>query len=285
MFFCALAAWNFYEGPPRYRWLAVLIVVSFTPTLLVLKCGQSGLLILTGAIAFLYCERQQRGWLMGASTVLLAFKPQLVFLFWWALLFWSLHRRQWQVLGGGLLTGLLLTAIPSWFHARVLLDYFATLLYHHSPQTNITPTLGSLLRLGLGREHVWLQLLPMLAGLVAFPFYYWRHRLRWNWAEQLPRLLLVSLVLTFYEWPFDMVVLLLPILQTTVELVRTPERARLVGAGLFLVLFNLGSLLLNLTEANQLAFLWMPPSLLLAYLLLHQVPAPAPRVPLLAGEG
>ena len=91
--FCADWAWRYYQGPASYRWLAWALALTFVPTLIVLRAGQIGPLILLGIVGFLHFERKGRLFLAGAACVLIAVKPHLVFLFWIALGLWALGGR------------------------------------------------------------------------------------------------------------------------------------------------------------------------------------------------
>ena len=66
-----------------------------------------------------------------------------------------------------------------------------------------------------GWQKSWLQFLPSALGLAWFAFYWPRVRRAWRWEEQMPLLLLVSLLTTAYGWPFDLVILLPAVIQIT----------------------------------------------------------------------
>src|SRR5260370_10073385 len=109
--FCADWIWRYYQGPSAYRWLSWALALTFIPTMMVLRAGQIGPLILLGIVGFLHFERQGRLFLAGAACVLIAIKPHLLFLFWIALALWALKGRRWRVLIGGIGTGGCATAI------------------------------------------------------------------------------------------------------------------------------------------------------------------------------
>src|SRR5262249_30090088 len=94
--FCAGALWRLHRGPPRRRWLAWAVAFTFLPTHFLLWSGQIAPFILLGVIVFLSEQGRGRLWSAGAATVLIAIKPQLVYLFWVALLLWSIDRRRWS---------------------------------------------------------------------------------------------------------------------------------------------------------------------------------------------
>jgi hypothetical protein len=86
----------------------------------------------------------------------------------------------------------------------------------------------------------------------------------------MPLLLLVSFVTASYgAWPFDLVVLLLPIVQLAV-LVQTADRRSLfaLALGAYLLINGL-ALTLNLLQFTSKWFVWMAPALLVSYVILR----------------
>jgi hypothetical protein len=291
IFFCADWTWSYYQGPAGYRWLAWVLALTFVPTLIVLRAGQIGPLILLGIVGFLHYERKGQFFLAGAACVLIAIKPHLVFLFWIALVLWALggrgfgradnisntdsagaspsrsERRRWAVLLGGITTGLVATAIPMLCNPSVCRQYWYALT-HHPPEEWVSLTIGSILRLLFGANHFWLQVVPAIPALVWFGFHWRRHHATWNWGEQMPLLVLVSFLTTFYgAWPFDLVVLLLPVVQAAVWAVQE-RRLRIPALIVYLPIDTL-ALVLNLAGVTSICFIWMTPALLMGYLSLR----------------
>ena len=106
----------------------------------------------------------------------------------------------------------------------------------------------------------------MVPGLLWFVPWWIYHCRHWDWKEQLPWLLLVSVLTTAYGgWPFDLVLLLVPVVHVAVRLQGIEAgRWRAVALG--------GHVLVGLLAAVQLAlgveyfwFIWMCPTLLAAY--------------------
>jgi hypothetical protein len=272
--FCADSLWRLYGGPPRLRWLAWAIAFTFLPTHFLLWSGQIAPAILLGVVVFLFEQRRGRFWLAGAATVLIAIKPQLVYLFWPALLLWSIDRRCWSVLAGAVLTALLALVPPLLCNPAVLWQYSDALL-HHPPAQWISPTIGSMLRLAFGPEKFWLQFVPPLVGLVWFVPHWLRHRRNWDWAEQMPWLLLASFLTASYgAWPYDLVVLLVPVVEAAARLVRRGQHEFLVIAAAGYLGFNILALAMNLLRFSAEWFLWMTPTLLVGYFLSCWSPRP-----------
>jgi hypothetical protein len=266
--FCADWTWRFYGGPKEQRWLAWSLALAFLPTIFVLQSGQIGPLLLLGLVGFLHFHERKLDWLAGAALVLVAIKPHLVYLLWIALLVRSVDRWRWSILGGGMAAGLIALLIPSACNPSVWMQY-RDALAHHPPEQWISPTPGAFLRLLFGAEHFWLQFVPTIAGLAWFALYWLKHRRTWDWPEHLPALMLVSFATASYgAWPFDLVVLLLPVIQAAVWVVsaRNPLMTRIALAAYLSI--NGLALGLNLLRFESLWFVWMTPALLACYLLL-----------------
>jgi hypothetical protein len=265
--FCADWIWRYYQGPSAYRWLSWALALTFIPTMMVLRAGQIGPLILLGIVGFLHFERQGRLLLAGAACVLIAIKPHLLFLFWIALALWALKGHRWRVLIGGIVTGIVATAIPIFFNPEVCQQYWFALT-HHPPEEWVSLTIGSILRLLFGADLVWLQLVPAIPALIWFGFHWRKHHADWAWNEQMPLLTLVSFLTTFYgAWPFDLVILLLPVIQAAVWAVEA-KNLRTAALAMYLVI-DLAALGLILVGVTSIWFIWMTPALLACYLSLR----------------
>ncbi|HKI33776.1 MAG TPA: glycosyltransferase 87 family protein [Gemmataceae bacterium] len=275
---CAAAAWQMFGGSPGRRWVAFGLALTFFPTLITLRMGQLAPLLFAGLLGFLYFLRQGRGLLAGLALLPATLKPQLFHLVWLALLLWAVRARRWSVLCGAALglvvaTGLALAPNPN------VLGEYADVMTHHPPAECLSPTLGSVLRLFFGRERFWLQFLPPMLGVAWLVPHWLRHRCAWDWQEQLPLLLLVSLLTTSYgAWPFDLVVLLLPVLGTAAALSGAVRRSRALGVLAGYLAVNALALALNLCGVDGFWFLWMAPAALVAYLALGRAPAASPSV-------
>jgi hypothetical protein len=278
---CADLLWRHYGGPARYRWVAWVVCFSFLPTLIVLKIGQIAPVILLGAVGFLVCARRRQDWLAGAAATLLVIKPHLTYLFAPALLLWAIERRRWSVLTAAVVTGVVCIAIPLALDPHLFQGYLATST-QHLPRQNKCPTISTVLRLLVDEKAFWLSFVPTALGLVWFLAYYWpRHRRAWDWGDQLPILLFVSFLTTSYgAWSFDLVVLLVPLMQMAVWLWHNPERQTVVAALSAYAAMNALALAINLLGVDYMWFIWMVPALLVAYLVLRarvgRKPVPAP---------
>jgi hypothetical protein len=264
--FCADRLWLLYGGDRERRWVAWLIGLAFLPTLFAVVAGQITPLLLLGAVGFLaFTERKQEA-LAGAAATLLAIKPHLAYLFWIALLLWSVRERRWRTLAGGVCAGLALTAIPLALNPHVVQQYWHTFT-QTPPAQYRSPTLGTVLRLAFGEQHFRLQFLAMVPGLLWFVPYWWLHRRDRNWKEQLPLLLAVSVLTTAYGgWPFDLVLLLLPVLHAaTTAAKRGWNASTFLAVGLFAAINAIAVAQLAL-EVEYFWFIWITPAVLASYL-------------------
>jgi len=265
---CADWAWCFYGGPARHRWLAWIIAYTFSPTLFVLTMGQIGTLILVGVVGFLHFDKRRQWWLAGASAVLIAIKPHLFYLFWIALLLWALDQRRWSALLGGALAGLAATAIPLAFNAAVISQYLHTAL-NDPPFYWATPTLGAVLRLLFGVDKYWLQFAPTMVGLLWFLAYWQRHKRQWDWAEQMPLLLLVSVLTTSYGWEYDQVIVLPAVMQMAVWIYENKQRPTAgLAVGTHLAITSI-AIAINLVVGSNFWYMWLAPAWLLSYILIR----------------
>jgi hypothetical protein len=283
LFFCTKLIWPLYGGQEWKSWIALIILATFTPLIFALRMGQISPVILLGIVAFLHFQRSQKGWWAGSLVMLAAVKPHLLHLFWLALLFWSLDRRQWHILAAGALTIVTATIIPLIFNHHLINQYFLA-ASQHPPSQWASPTIGSLLRTFWGVERFWLQFVPMLLSFIWFIFYWRVHRKSWSWVGQTPLLLLVSIATTSYGWEFDQVVLLLPILSIFVSLISSDKRQHLTFIAIVIsyIVINGLALMINLVHWSSFFYFWMAPAWLIWYLIARSYyspgPTPAPQL-------
>lgn len=270
---CADRLWLEYGGAMDRRWISWALALTFIPTLFVLQAGQIGTFVLLGITGFIWSERRNLAWLAGGCGVLMAIKPHLVYLFWLSIAAWAIARplpRRWQVIAGGLFAGLVATAIPLACNPDVLGQYWHALT-EETPTQWKSPTVGSYLRDAVDKEWFRLQYLPMVVGVAWLVFEAWRsRRTEWNWAERMPLLVLVSFITASYgAWPFDVVILLPAVMHVAAALSRNGSRICIASALGVYATVNLAALLMNLRGITSDKFVWMAPSLLIAYLLLR----------------
>lgn len=253
---CANKLWAHYGGSPEKWQMAWMLALAFVPTLIVLGLGQIGPLILAGITMFLVW-RDRRPWLAGAATVLVGIKPQLLYLFWIALLLWIVQEKRWSVLAGAVVAFAVTTLGALFFSHSILADYIAQFHAAHVLK-NPSPNLGTLLRAWISQGSSWLQFVPTGLGVAWFAWYL--RRRRWEWSQGMPLLLVVSVATTSYGWVFDHVTLLPGVVQEALK----PSWSRAVIVAYVLV--NVVLVLSISLHATGMAYTWVAPAWLGVYL-------------------
>lgn len=276
VFACADFLWREYGGNPRRRWLGWLLAASFFPLLTALGLGQIGALILLGLTLFLRYHTS-RPLLAGAATLLIAVKPQLLYLFWLVLLLDCVRRRNWRLVAGAGAALLLASLLPLWLNPRLWRDYL-DLAGSGEVLRNPSPNFGTLLRMRWG-NHAWLQYVPMLFGIMWLASFWRIRRESWSWSGELPIVLLVSLVTTAYGWLFDQIVLLPAMMQLAVPLGRRATRLRLQAIAAYAGTSALMILFVVMRKTGT-SYTWTAPAWLVFYVWLRRaIEAPAGSPP------
>ncbi|MBY0523312.1 MAG: DUF2029 domain-containing protein [Gemmataceae bacterium] len=259
--------WDLYGGARDKRWLSWLIAFTYYPCLQSLGLGQTPPIVLAGFVGFLWFLKQDRAILAGVFAGVTAIKPQMAFLFWLALLVWSVDRRRWSTFLAATATVLALLAFVSVINPPVMQQYLIA-WKERPPREGISPTFGSLLRVLIGTQYFWLQFVPMMVGIAWLAWEYRRHRASWDWTRRMPLLLCVTYLSAPYGWAYDLTIWLVPILHVTIGLVDR-RRTVQVCALLFHGAVNGTALAMNVMERSEYEFWWMAPTLFAAYVLLR----------------
>jgi hypothetical protein len=250
--------WRRYGGPVDRRWVALAIAAGFAPTWFVLNMGQISPLILLGVIGFLHFQERRQDALAGASLVLAGLKPHLLVPFAAAVLLWVLYNRRWRVLLGAAIAVIALSIGPLVSNPAVFAEYWQAL--GQTPPQMLSPTFGSLLRLLFGPQYFRLQFVPMLLGLGWLLVRWYQNRQRWDWIAEAPPLLLASFLTAPYGgWPFDLVVLLLPVLQAAIAAGRRGEGTVFFGVVALLGFDLMAWLMRNVHYSTYYWYAWMTP--------------------------
>ncbi|MFC1922395.1 glycosyltransferase 87 family protein [Chloroflexota bacterium] len=279
---CADLIWQIYGGMRDKKIITYIITITFAPTIFVLGVGHITTLHLLGLVGFLYfLQHPHRGrWsniAAGGFASLVLLKPQLLYLFLFALFLWTISKREWFIIAGGVLFISFSTLISIIFDPQIFPQYLETLSKYQLGAW-ATPTIGMLLRLVLGIEKEWLQSIPPLLGLIWFVFHWRKTREKWHWNEELPLIILVSYLTSPYMWTYDMVVFLIPIIAVIIELMKLNNKwvARtFVG---FLFFISIATFLLHL-RLSDFWFFWLSPVLLIWYLVGKKITKKNIRIP------
>lgn len=259
--------WVIYGQSERNSYLPWIVTLTFIPVWFVLILGQISPLILLGIVGFLHFEKKKSCFLAGVSTTLIAVKPHLVYLFWIGLILWTWNQRRWRVALGAILAGIVVSAIPAIIDPAVYSQYVE--MYRNPGQSTPfelpAPSLGSLLTLSVPHGNLPIQFLPPLLGTLWFLWHWRRYKDRWDWSEQMPIVLLVSLVLSAYAWTYDQVILLPAVIQGLVWSTRKDapwyRNWLLLSYGTINALY----LVLKTVLVSDYYYFWLAPAFLLIY--------------------
>jgi hypothetical protein len=265
--FCADRLWRLYGGDRRVRPLVCAAALAFFPVMNVLHAGQSGGWLLLGITGLLLAATHGPAWL-ALLAPLAAVKPHLFIPVWIVLALEAVRsRRGLAVFAWGVGCGLAAILIPTLVNPDVWGQYFAALSRPaddiHVPLSGWkSPLVGWWVRMAVAPEAFWVQAIPTVLLAVAVPVYWWIRRATWDWSIELPRLVLAGLIAAPYgAWPYDQLVLLIPIAAVLAHLARHGPRGRLIAAGVVLGVIDVAGLAIREGEY----FVWVPPVVLAWY--------------------
>ena len=200
---CARVLWRLYT--PRNSLAPAFISLLFGPTLAGMLLGQFSILGLLGITLFLWLVEQRRDAWAGAALLLTVLKPHLLIIFLIVVLLWVIHSRRWLVIVGSAAAFAVACIVAVGLDPQVFQQYFQ---YAHRFTTEQIPypNVGGILFL-VSRWHK-LALLPSMIGTVWALLYWRKHRTNWNMTRHGSFVVLVSLVCTYYSYPYDEVLAL-----------------------------------------------------------------------------
>ncbi len=187
------------HGNPQNRlhWIAI----SFAPSLICLFMGQTTLFTLLGLVLFLRFHRT-RPFSAGLALWLCSLKPHLLLPFGIVLLAWILASRAYRLLAGAAFA-LTASCALTWLLDPLAWRGYSAMMHSPAIESEFIPCLSVAGRLWLAPHAVCLQYVPAALASVWALVYYWRRRNSWNWLEGGSVLILVSLVVAPYCWPYD----------------------------------------------------------------------------------
>lgn len=209
----------------------------------------------------------------GCLAALTAIKPHLFVPFAVVLALETLRgQRVWRATVAGGLMLVVFALLPLLWNPDVWAQYRAATA-EESSSTHYTtrdwnhPTLGHQLREALPGRPFYALFLPLAVGVPLVAAYWWARRHTWNWTDELPRLILASLILTPYgAWGCDLVVLTIPVLQATAWL--TNDRRKHLWAAFGTAFLALNALAyLRLQDAGSMGNPWITPAVAVGYVL------------------
>jgi hypothetical protein len=249
--------WGVYQAKGESRWTPWLATAVFFPVAVALAIGQMSPLVLLGIAGFLHFEKKQKLGRAGAFLHLVALKPHLVFLLWIGLLLWSIQKSKGRTLAALGFVTLSASLIAIALDHAIFAQYLG-LLTSGGVLAELSPTLGGVLRLWVP-QYQWVQALPAVLALIWFLIRWGRARDEWQWLEEMPILLLASLLTTSYGWFFDQIVLL-PCVFQAAEWLTTSRRSVSVGVATMYVGVNVTVLALILEHRTTFWYAWTVPA-------------------------
>lgn len=205
-FAIAIYFWRRYGGTDDLHGLALCFL--FPPTIAVISLGQISALMLLGTALFLYATDYNRDWLCGPALVLLMIKPHLSALLFLAVVMWVFRTRRFKILISFATCIAVGAAISLLLNPHIFVQYF-TAIVEISRVRPEYPTLGALLWMMTG-VHV-AQYLPLIAS-AAWVFHRFIKAKDWSWSDELPTLLMLGAVASFYSYFYDNVLILLALM-------------------------------------------------------------------------
>jgi hypothetical protein len=265
---CPSSLWKLYGGGPGKSRITWLICFALIQTYLVLILRQIVPLLLLGIVGFLYFYRRRLLFVSGLSLTLVAIKPHLAFLLWLALLFWTVHQRQFRVMVGLVMGLASTTLLPLFLVPDVFSFYFQQYSTRLAPKPLEwqTSTVSAALAYLVGSNTLWIRVIPTLLGAIWFIFYWKKNRNRWDWVEQTPPLLLASQVATPFGWLFDQILLLPALIQVVVWTSQGTTATIFKRVAVGFVVIDLLPLVVVEVAPNYLWLFWMVPLYSLAYI-------------------
>jgi hypothetical protein len=246
-----------------------LFAFTFYPVILCLKYAQTAPFILLGLTGYLHFTRKQQRTAAGLLFSLTLIKPQLSFLLLLAVLFRSVQKREWKtpISAVGVLAAM--TGVACSFDPLAFRHYHELIA---TPYLRINPSgMVGIVRRGLNHGDItvsyWMQFVLPILGVVWFAYYWRRRRHNWNWTEQLPVLVTVSVLTAAYGWIFDQTVLAIPIIALAAAVSR--ERSRLPW-NLVISYTVLNCALMLLMVLPPLTYIPTPLALIAIYIARHR---------------
>jgi hypothetical protein len=273
----------------KRRWVAYLIALTFVPTTYLIGIGQITAVVLAGLAGFLVLARNGRPFLAGMAAAVTAAKPHLltVFAAWLVLEAFGGRTGRWVLLGG-VAAGLLACLPPTAANPEVWGQYLHATTApadadHYHPSNWATPVIASWVRQAIPGQPFWVQFVAPLAAVLGFATWYLTRGKRErngqpDRAGLLPWVVGVSLLTAPYgAWPFDLVLLLVPILAVAARVAAAPNRVAIAVGITWLAAVNAGLLAMMLDRTSSEMYVWATPTVLVGCLVTARLAAPPVR--------
>jgi len=262
--------WRSFGGPARLRVVAYLVALTFGPTVFLVGSGQITAVVLFGLAGYLYFARNNYPLCAGACSALTAVKPHLLVLFaLWLLLEATRSGFGRRVLLGGLLVGLVMSVLPTVTNSAVWGQYINAVSgpsstdHHHMSEWN-PPVVGWWLRQTVPEKPFAVQWIPMLIAVLVFLVWWCLDRNRSPQLEaRLPWVVGLShFVAPYGDYAYDLVLLLISVLATTVRVLHFPSRLACTTGLILLCAVNIALLAMMMAHPPSQMYVWVTPTVL-----------------------
>jgi hypothetical protein len=237
-----------------------LLSYSFAPALTCWLAGQVSIFILLGLTFFLRWHLS-RPFLAGVSLWLCLLKPHLFLPFGVVLLLWIFVTRSYKILAGTAFALGVSSAVATLVNPAIWTQYAEGMRTERIDRLPL-PCLGAMLRTYVFPHTVWLQCLPAALGCAWALGYFLRRRDNWDWVEDGPILMLVSVFVAPYSWFMDQVILLPAVLH---GIYSTRSRTCIAIVALISAVIEIGAIRGVLLDSKF--YLWTAPAWLVWYVL------------------
>jgi hypothetical protein len=246
-----------------------------------LLLGQISGFLLLGVVGFLHFvvsreatpSANRHFYFAGLFAALTAIKPHLLLPFALLLMLETLRGgRTWRVVVAGGVALVAFGLLPLAWNPDVWRQYLeATAAQsagtHNTPNEWMHPTLGYWLRTLHPDRPFGLMFLPLAVTVPVVSVYWWVRRKTWNWVVELPRVVLISLLTAPYgAWGFDLVLLLVPVVQAAVWVANDSRKWVWLAFGGGFAAMNLAAMY-SLRFENSMANGWLTPAVAVGYAL------------------
>lgn len=227
--------WDVYEGSWTHLPAAILAAIGFHGTLWNFCYGQNTGFLLLGLAGFTYFEKRNRPVLAGICAALTALKPHLLAVFGVLMILNTCRPGGTRLLLAGVGTLAVSLGLALTVNSGILGQYWQATL-HSDPHGATQPLSGWAvplaswyLRQAIDPSQFWIQFVPCVLACGMYAVYFLAHRRSWSWPRELPGVIWTSVLTAPYGgWLFDLVVLLVPVIQAAVWLTNDGRRTMLL---------------------------------------------------------
>lgn len=265
IFTAAVVCWRVYEvteSPTRLVFIAPFIAFAFQPALTTLLMGQVNTLVLLGLSLFLLFWKSDMAFLAGTALSLTMVKPHLVYVTLPLCLLHALVSGRRRVVTGFVTALALLSLIAFAFRPSFLSDYLGAILGQPWLIQAQAPTVSVALAIFTGWDTA------RYLGIIVLPFtlFLWHRNYRYlNMPTIVSVGTIISLATAPFGWSYDQILLLIPVTQLILTVLRTSARAKRLLLALGFVAINTYSFYLRIYGNNEFVFYWLAPALGLLY--------------------